>query len=211
MKDECNGNLMLEVVAIRSKLYSARIEGQKTVKKAKGTKSTVVRKRIDFDDYLTCLFENKYITRQQYQIRSRLHVMHTEKQNKIAMNPKDDKRQLIPGTTDTWPWGYRGIEYVEQDELEAAAAEVAEDFKKLEAVEEDISELIERDLAADEFAAMDEVAAIEEEIIAAAELIEKNRKAEEDEVAAAVAAMEAELAAEELAEPPFKRFKHCLG
>lgn len=166
MKDECNGNLMLEVVAIRSKLYSAKIEGQKPIKKAKGTKSVVVRKRIEFEDFLTCLFENKFISVQQYQIRSRLHVLHTIKQNKIAMNPQDDKRQLLPGTTDTWPWGYKGIEFVDSDELIVSAAVAKQDLATLDAFEQEIkasAAAFEKDL---------EAAALEQEVAAAAAALE---------------------------------------
>ena len=54
MKDECNGKVMLELVGLRSKMYSVRIQDQKPLKKAKGVKSSVVN-TISFDDYITCL------------------------------------------------------------------------------------------------------------------------------------------------------------
>ena len=55
MKDECNGKIMKEFIGLRSKMYSILIEGDNTVKKAKGMKSSVVKKTIAFEDYRRCL------------------------------------------------------------------------------------------------------------------------------------------------------------
>uniref|UniRef100_A0ABD2W4A6 DNA-directed DNA polymerase n=1 Tax=Trichogramma kaykai TaxID=54128 RepID=A0ABD2W4A6_9HYME len=65
---------------------------------------------ITFDDYLQCLRENTIISREQHNIRSRLHVLRSEKERKIALSPHDDKRYLVPGTFDTLPWGHKDIE-----------------------------------------------------------------------------------------------------
>ena len=43
MKDECNGEIMLEFVGLRSKMYSVKVQNQKPIKKAKGVKSSVVK------------------------------------------------------------------------------------------------------------------------------------------------------------------------
>ena len=109
MKDECNGKIMEEFVGLRSKMYSILIEGGSTIKKAKGVKSGVVKKNITFDDYYQCLFNRKKLECEQSNIRSRLHIVHTEKQNKIALSPHDDKRYILPGSTDTLPWGHYEI------------------------------------------------------------------------------------------------------
>ena len=111
MKDELNGNIMLEFVGLRAKLYSMRIEDKEAIKKSKGVKKYVVEKTITFDDYLRCLFDNSSLSREQCTIRSRLHILRSEKETKIALSPHDDKRYLIPGQTDTLPWGhYRVVE-----------------------------------------------------------------------------------------------------
>ena len=43
MKDECAGVAIKEVVCLRSKMYSIKLEDGKTVKKAKGTTKAVTR------------------------------------------------------------------------------------------------------------------------------------------------------------------------
>ena len=59
MKDEANGKIITEFVGLRSKMYSVRIQGSNTIKKAKGVKTSVVKSMIDFEDYLSCLRNNE--------------------------------------------------------------------------------------------------------------------------------------------------------
>ena len=82
MKDGCNGEIMLEFVGLWSKMYSVKVQNQKPIKKAKGVKSSVVKATICFEDYIKCLRENVIITREQRNIRSRRHNIHTEKEKK---------------------------------------------------------------------------------------------------------------------------------
>ncbi|XP_031777343.1 uncharacterized protein LOC116415886 [Nasonia vitripennis] len=122
MKDECNGNIMTEFVGLCSKMYSVKVQGQQPIKKAKGVKSLVVKSTIEFDDYIHCLRDKATISRQQKNIHSRLHVIRTEKEHKIALSPLNDKRYLIPGQTDTLPWGHYmidGYQLIEEDEPSA--------------------------------------------------------------------------------------------
>ena len=46
MKDECAGKPISEVVCLRSKMYSILLEGEKNIKKAKGTTKVVTKKEI---------------------------------------------------------------------------------------------------------------------------------------------------------------------
>ncbi|CAB0027951.1 unnamed protein product [Trichogramma brassicae] len=78
-------------------MYSVDIQNGGVIKKIKGIKSSVVKNTITFDDYLQCLRENTIISREQHNIRSRLHVLRSEKERKIALSPHDDKRYLVPG------------------------------------------------------------------------------------------------------------------
>uniref|UniRef100_A0ABD2WZB4 DNA-directed DNA polymerase n=1 Tax=Trichogramma kaykai TaxID=54128 RepID=A0ABD2WZB4_9HYME len=109
MKDESNSKIMLRFVGLRSKMYRVDIQHGSSIKKIKGVKSSVVKKTITFDDYVECLRENIIISREQHNIRSRLHVLRSEKERKIALSPHDDKRYLVPGTVDTLPWGHKDI------------------------------------------------------------------------------------------------------
>ncbi|CAB0042586.1 unnamed protein product [Trichogramma brassicae] len=51
----------------------------------------------------------EHLQRLKYGFRSRRHILTTEKMNKIALNPYDDKRHIIPGQTDTLPLGHYSI------------------------------------------------------------------------------------------------------
>ncbi|XP_031783954.1 uncharacterized protein LOC116417037 [Nasonia vitripennis] len=44
MKNECCGKMMTEFIGLRSKMYSILVDGSETIKKAKGIKSSVVKK-----------------------------------------------------------------------------------------------------------------------------------------------------------------------
>ena len=100
---------MTHFIGLRSKMYCSKIEDEKPIKKAKGVKSNVVKKKIEYEDYYKCLFEKEITVREQHIIRSRLHNIHTETEKKIALSSNDDKRYLIPGSTDTLPWGALAI------------------------------------------------------------------------------------------------------
>jgi len=109
MKDENNGAIMTEFVGLRAKMYALRVNGRKDTKKVKGIKSNVVARTIMFDDYTRCLHEQIEMTRQQSCIRSKLHQVYTIRETKIALSLYDDKRYIVPETTDTLPWGHYRI------------------------------------------------------------------------------------------------------
>ena len=111
MKDECRGKIMTEFIGLRSKLYTYKILGEKDEKKkAKGVKSSTL-KTITFDDYKQSLFSFQNLIRTQHPIRSRKHDVHSITQDKVTLSWQDDERKLIPGTTDTLPWGYKNAAY----------------------------------------------------------------------------------------------------
>ncbi|KYN11002.1 hypothetical protein ALC57_16854 [Trachymyrmex cornetzi] len=106
MKDENNVAIITEFVGLRAKMYAVRVDGNKDTKKAKGVKSNVVARTITFDDYTRCLNEEIEITRRQSCIRSKLHEVYTISESKIALSPYDDKRYVVPDSTETLPWGH---------------------------------------------------------------------------------------------------------
>ncbi|XP_015119017.1 uncharacterized protein LOC107042472, partial [Diachasma alloeum] len=82
MKDENNGKIMVEFVGLRAKTYVFRmLDDDKANKKAKGVKAATLRK-ITFNDYKNCLFDNEHIVRDQYLIHSKKHEVHTICQKK---------------------------------------------------------------------------------------------------------------------------------
>ncbi|KYM93980.1 hypothetical protein ALC62_15425 [Cyphomyrmex costatus] len=106
MKDENNGAIMTEFVGLRAKMYALRVDGKKDKKKAKGVKSSAVARTITFDDYTRCLNEEIEMTRRQSCIRSKLHQVYTVSEKKVALSPYDDKRYVVPDSTETLPWGH---------------------------------------------------------------------------------------------------------
>ena len=117
MKDENNGKIMTHFIGLRSKQYTYKVEGRKEVKKAKGVKSNVVKTKISYEDYMNCLkkfVENQpqeecFLHKTQRCIQSKLHEVYSIEQTKIALNPVDDKRYILPGIHDTLPWGHYSI------------------------------------------------------------------------------------------------------
>lgn len=113
--DELKGEIVTEVVGLRSKCYAVCTKFDKkkggiqknVMKKAKGIKKNVLSNQISFEDYYNCMKENCIELRKQYTIRSRQHEVYTISMQKIALNPFDDKRYIIkPGGIDTLAWGH---------------------------------------------------------------------------------------------------------
>lgn len=105
MKDENNGIIMEEFVGLRAKLYAFRNYGGTNVKKrAKGVKYSTLN-TIEFKDYLKCLYDYRTLVKPLNLIKSKKHEVETIRQSKIVLSWNDEKRMLIPGITDTLPWG----------------------------------------------------------------------------------------------------------
>ena len=65
MKDELDGKIMKEFVALRAKMYAYRkIDKEVEEKHCKGTKKCVVSEGLTFDDCKTCLFDGGTIYRE---------------------------------------------------------------------------------------------------------------------------------------------------
>ena len=62
-KDEAEGNIITEVVALRPKTYPYLMDDGSDHKKAKGTKKCVINQKLMFENYKDWLFNNKTIYR----------------------------------------------------------------------------------------------------------------------------------------------------
>ena len=79
-------------------MYTLRVYGKKDMKKAK---CNVIARSIAFDDYKQYLHNEIEMKRQQSCIRFKLHDVYTVSETKIALSPYDDKRYIVPNSTDT--------------------------------------------------------------------------------------------------------------
>lgn len=116
-KDELKGRVMVEFVGLRSKCYAIRTtlmhslddKSDNIIKRSKGVKKSVVKRKIEFDDFLKCFKEHCEDGRAQKTIRSILHNVYSISQTKIALNPCDDKRFIRKKQSDTLAWGHYKI------------------------------------------------------------------------------------------------------
>ena len=94
-KDEVAGKQITHFVGLRPKLYDFKTEDGKEVRKCKGVKKNVVKKTINFDDYVQCLFSDEKQMRKMNIIRSEKHNIYSKEVNKIALSNGDDKRKVL--------------------------------------------------------------------------------------------------------------------
>ena len=71
------------------------------VKKCKGIKSNVVKKKIDFNKYVKCLLEDKQELHNMKIIRSEKHEIYSKEVNKVALSNQDDKRLILKNKINT--------------------------------------------------------------------------------------------------------------
>ena len=92
MKGELRGKTMTEFVTLRPKTYSYLMDDSGSDKKAKGTKTCVIKRRLKFNDYKDCSLNNEIILKSQQKCKSERHDVYNEEINKIALSSNDHKR-----------------------------------------------------------------------------------------------------------------------
>ena len=108
MKDELGGKIITEFVTLRPKTYSYSTDDGKQDKKAKGTKKSVIKRMIKFNDYKNCLLKDEILLKSQQRFVSKKHDVNTEDINKIALSNDDDKRIVSSDKITSYPYGYKG-------------------------------------------------------------------------------------------------------
>ena len=68
---------------------------EKTEKKCKGIKKSIIKNNISFDDYKKCLMSGVEQMRKMNVIRSHKHEIFSETVNKVALSANDDKRIIL--------------------------------------------------------------------------------------------------------------------
>lgn len=106
-KDEMGGQIIKEFVGLRSKLYCIKTI-DKTIKKAKGTKKSVIRK-LNISDYKNVLYNCNVIRKKNVLFKSIKHEIFTQSVNKVALSSNDDKRILSSDKVSTLAWGNASI------------------------------------------------------------------------------------------------------
>ena len=105
MKDEFEGKIMIEFVALRRKTYSYVMDDDSESKKAKGTKKCVIKRMLKFLDYKDCLLNNEIILESQQRFKSEAHNVYTEEINKTALSSNDNKRFQTFDRITSYPYG----------------------------------------------------------------------------------------------------------
>ena len=107
MKDELEGRIITEFVALRPKTYSYLTDDCKEDKKAKGTKKCVIKRMIKSNDYENCLLNGEVVLKSQKRFISKGHDVYTENINKIVLSSNDDKRIVSSDKITSYPYGYK--------------------------------------------------------------------------------------------------------
>ena len=106
MKDECHGSIIREFFALRAKLYAFQTEDKLVQMIAKGIQYNILQRNITYKDYYDSLEHGTVKTCQQNIIQSRDHHLYTLTNEKVAIDPYDDKRVQI-NKYETLPYGHK--------------------------------------------------------------------------------------------------------
>ena len=117
LKDELGGKIMKEFWTLRAKTYSYFINDDSEIKKAKGVKRCVIKRRPMFENYKDSLFNNKKIMRSPLRFKSDHHNVYKEEVNKVALNTDDNKRLQTFDRVTTYPCGTNAFKACESEML----------------------------------------------------------------------------------------------
>ena len=104
-KGELGGKTIKELCALKAKMYAYLMDDDSEKKKAKGTKKSVIKRRLMHENYKDCLCNNALMLRSQQRFKRDHNEVYTQKVNKIALSSDDDKRLQIFDKVTTFPHG----------------------------------------------------------------------------------------------------------
>ena len=108
---------MKEFWTLRAKTYSYFINDDSEIKKAKGVKRCVIKRRPMFENYKDSLFNNKKIMQSPLRFKSDHHNVYKEEVNKVALNTDDNKRLQTFERVTTYPCGTNAFKACESEML----------------------------------------------------------------------------------------------
>ena len=106
---------MKEFCALRAKTYAYLMDNDSKMKKAKGTKMCVIKRRLMFENYKDSLFKNKTILKSQLRFKSDHHNVYTDEVNKVALSSNDNKRLQTFDRVTTYPYGTSAFKVCESE------------------------------------------------------------------------------------------------
>ena len=110
-KSETGSNEILAFCGLKSKLYSLLTDNDgklEHIKKGKGVPKHVIEKNYDFQNYVSCLLENKSERARVHRLTKTDHIVFQRAESKNVMNSFDDKRLLLTCSIHSVPYGYSG-------------------------------------------------------------------------------------------------------
>ena len=110
-KDEMKGRVIKSFYGLSAKTYCVDTDDTIT-KKAKGVKNYALSTQISKEHYKQAIEHDITTFCKMFVFKSHLHTMYTELKNKVALNPKDDKR-FIRNENETYSWGHFFIPVLE--------------------------------------------------------------------------------------------------
>ena len=114
-KDELGGKVIKEIGALRAKTYSYLLDDDSEVKKAKGTKNSIIKRELMFEIYKDCLFNGETILKSKHKFKSDHHKVYTEDVNKIALSSDDIKRLQTFNRVTTNPYRTSAVQVFENE------------------------------------------------------------------------------------------------
>ena len=116
-KDELNGNVMIEFIALGAKIYAFKYDEDRIKKKAKGTRKCVIKNNLSLDHYKDAFFKIKIKMASQLSFKSHCHSIYKNEINKIALLSNDDKRLQTFDRITTYPYGTNALKVCESEML----------------------------------------------------------------------------------------------
>ena len=94
MKDEMGGELILEFVGLRAKMYSILNYDGENKKTAKGVISEVKHRQLTHENFKTSLMKEKRFIHKGTKILQEKHQLYTADVNKATLSPFNDKKWI---------------------------------------------------------------------------------------------------------------------